>query len=456
MSKLDELLQGCLSGDIATTSELKVRDEKIQTKDTIKRYLPLKKEPGSKIDLCMLTELAIPFNPFTVKEDDKYNRDNKFRTLLSRATTIKMLKNFYNENEEMKKAFMERVMISEWDTSNVDSVTEEDHSIFNRFTVARTFTVPAVKINIQTVTGSKYGRDYLCHVERDPITGEIIGTPNKLVLCNKLLREMAYEKIEALRTDWKAGKVALTDKQFEDKCSEIKNMIVVSGVRPLNYNLGVAIPLTAKSQFSKDIDPSEFTPDFIFESTRLIKRTEKMDTILNRYINGELEVLDIHHSFYEVTMNCPNIKDDAMKLGKQTTFDNPITQIGREKWYPEFAQALDSYIDEDKNAEKIFMNSAYVYKPTTELYSSLTHALSKIIDINDPALTSKVVERNIDILTEIFPDKIEDLVAKSAFGDLAEGSVSDEGSDEIGKESLLDVVNQDLKLDSTEEVNLEQ
>lgn len=455
MSKLNELLQGCLSGDIATTSELKIRDEKIQTKDTIKRYLLLKKEPASKVDLCVLTELAIPFNPFTVKEDNQYSRDNKFRTLLSRGTTIKMLKKFYNENEDIKKLFMEKVMVSEWDTSNPDKITEEDHRIFNRYTVARTFTVPAVKINIQTVTNSKYGRDYLCHVERDPITGEILGEPNKLLQCNKLLREIAYEKIEKLRADWKAGKVVLTDKQFEDKCSDIRNLIVVSGVRPLNYNLAVAVPLTVKSQFSKDIDPSEFTPEFIFDSIRLIKRTDKMDTILNRYINDELEALDIHHSFYEVTMSCPNIKDDAMKLGKNTTFDNPISQIGRESWYPQFEQAVESYVDDDKNSERIFMNSAYVYKPTEELYSSLTHALSKIIDINDPALTTKVVERNIDILSEIFPDSVDMLVSKSAFGDLAEGTISDEGSAEIGKASLADIVNQDLNLDTVEEVSLE-
>lgn len=61
------------------TSKYQLRNENVQTKNRVARIPKLKKELKKKSKLIIPAELALPFNPLTGKEDEKYNPDKKFR-----------------------------------------------------------------------------------------------------------------------------------------------------------------------------------------------------------------------------------------------------------------------------------------------------------------------------------------------------------------------------------------
>ena len=122
----DEMLKMMEDAGINGRSKLNMRSEVIQRKPTSRKIPRLKKALKKKSKLLMVTELAIPFNPATGEADDQYNAVNKYRPPFSASSVALLLKGMANDNEATKQAFMSRAGISEWDTSDVDNLTEEE------------------------------------------------------------------------------------------------------------------------------------------------------------------------------------------------------------------------------------------------------------------------------------------------------------------------------------------
>ena len=154
------------------TSKYQLRNENVQTKNRVARIPKLKKELKKKSKLIIPAELALPFNPLTGKEDEKYNPDKKFRPNMVPSDAALMLKRYANDHDELKKKLMQRAGFDEWDTSNVEVLTDDDKKIFNRYRVPSIYTFQVVHVDIPVMT-KDYGRDYVINVDRDPLTGSL-------------------------------------------------------------------------------------------------------------------------------------------------------------------------------------------------------------------------------------------------------------------------------------------
>ena len=293
MSNVQELLSSFASGELSGVSALKLRDENIQKKKGSKKFATLKREPKKKSKLLIITELAIPFNPFTGVEDETYNRDSKFRPTQSETTITLLVKRIAHENEEVKKIYMDRAGVEKWDTSELEKITEVDKQVVARYRVPRKFTLPVCRVNIPSFTGNAYGKEYLMKVERDELTDEIIGEIPLPLQVNKLMNDMKYEEIAELEEQIANKEIVLNDKDKESKIKTIRDKVIVSGDYPLNYVLAIEIPLDTKYKYKEDTFISEATKENFMSKVVLVKCTAEIESALDKYINGEYEALDL-------------------------------------------------------------------------------------------------------------------------------------------------------------------
>ena len=440
MSDVQQLLEGFMSGDIATTSELKLRDENIQKKFRGTRLKGLKKEPRKKSKLLVMTELAIPFNPFTGKEDDTYNRDNKFRPTLAESTVMKTLKEYCRTHEDIKKVFMQKSGVTEWNIDNVDTITKEDRKVFQRYRVPRKFTLPVCKVNIPIFTGNAFGRDYLINVKRDELTQQIEGEMPLLLKVNKLMNDMAYEEILELNQKIKDGSLTLNDKDKKAEVSKIYDKVVVSADYPVNYVVAVELALNGKSDLEHKEDIRALEPSDMLGKLVLVKCTKEVENALDKYLLGDYEAIDLYPDFWEFDMNCSS-DEDKKELGKNTRYEKAMNYLSDYKGVEEFQKSFAKCVDETPDWEKIFMNSVFVSKFDDSMEDSFLDAVSSVIDLDSPFLTAKVVNANADIITLIYGDEGEAKVAEAASGLMHEGNLDEAKSEQEGKANVLDIMN---------------
>lgn len=433
MSNVQELLNSFMSGELSGVSALKLRDENIQKKKGNKRINTLKKEPKKKSKLLIITELAVPFNPFTGVEDEQYNRNSKFRPTLSQTSVMLMLKTACNENAELKKVYMDKARVTEWDTSDTENVTSQDRLVFNRYRVPRQFTLPVCRVNIPSFTGNVFGKEYLMNVKRDELTDEIVGEVPLILQVNKLLRDMNYEEINQLEEKIQKKEIVLNDKDKENQVKAIREKVVVSGDYPLNYVMAIEIPLDNQYHV-KDLDSlSACTPENFIDKLRLIKCTAEVDLALDKYKAGEYSAVDIYDDFWEYDMNCPN-EEDKKELGKKTRYERAMTPVNTLEGYENLIDAYREYMDSAKDLEKTFMNSVYVSKFNSSMEDSFLNSVKSIVDLNSEFMTNKVLNANASIITLVFGDEADAKLAEMAIGGGTEGSLDEKASEKAGKE----------------------
>lgn len=453
MSNVQELLSSFMSGDLSGVSQLKLRDENIQKKSGALRISQLKREPKKKSKLLVLTELAVPFNPFTGVEDDKYNRDSKFRPTLSQTTVTLMLKTACAENETLKKVYMDKARMTSWDTSDLENVTAEDRKIFARYRVARKFTLPVCRVNIPSFTGNTFGKEYLMKVQRDELTGEVVGEVPLLLQVNKLMRDMCYEEINKLEEDMANKIVVLNSKDAENAKKNIKDKVVVSGDYPLNYVMCIEVPLDNQYNI-KDEAISDLTPETLAPMLRLVKCTAEVELALDKYLLGEYAAVDSHTDFWEFDMNCPN-EEDKKELGKKTRYEKAMIAINTKPEYNQLVESYRGYIDEVKDLEKTFMNSVYVSKFNSSMEDSFLDAVKGIIDIDSEFMTNKVLNANANIITLVFGDSGDNKLAEASIGLGSEGKLDEKASEKAGKEiDFMTIMDSEADADDVSEIEI--
>lgn len=448
MSNVQELLNSFASGELSGVSALKLRDENIQKKKGNKRFATLKREPKKKSKLLIITELAIPFNPFTGVEDETYNRDSKFRPTQSETTITLLIKRIANDNPEVKKIYMDKAGVEKWDTSDLETVTAEDKKIVARYRVPRKFTLPVCRVNIPSFTGNAYGKEYLMKVERDELTDEIVGEIPLPLQVNKLMNDMKYEEIAKLEEQIANKEIVLNEKDKEAKIKTIKDKVIVSGDYPLNYVLAIEIPLDTKYKYKEDTFISEATKENFMNKMVLVKCTAEIESALDKYINGEYEALDVYTDFWEYDMSCSD-DQDKKDLGRNTRYEKAMVSLIDHTSFTSFVKAYREYMDEVKDLEKIFMNSVYVSKFNQSMENTFLDAVKTVIDIDSPYITARVAGANSNIISMVFGEEGDDKLADASIGMIAEGNLDEKESRKAGKE--LDLMNVIGSVDEEEE-----
>ena len=88
---------------------------------------------------------------------------------------------------------MDKAGVDNWDTSDHEHLTADDKAIFRKYRVPSIYTFPVVHVDIPAMTGD-YGRDYLVKIDRDPITGNVVGDKKLITQAYEFFRDIAYEE----------------------------------------------------------------------------------------------------------------------------------------------------------------------------------------------------------------------------------------------------------------------
>lgn len=425
------------------TSKYQLRNENVQTKNRVARIPKLKKELKKKSKLVIPAELAIPFNPLTGAEDDNYNPDKKFRPNMVPSEAALMLKQYANEHDELKNRLMQRAGLDDWDTSNTEVLTELDKKVFNRYRVPSIYTFQVVHVDIPVMT-KDFGRDYIINVERDPLTGDIIGEEPLALQANRFFRDMCYEEVNALQKQMDDKLVTLTDKQFKERRQQIFGKVAVSDDHPVNFIIAVELPLANNYAIAESCNLATMTSDVIKEHLVLTKLTAGIREAYQKYKDGSWEKYDKYYDFWEIDMACPASTDNGTpaEIGQNTTYEKPSYPIFDDPNAVKFTKAFAQYTAERENIEQVVVNSVRISKYDDSVERQLCAALPSVIDTTSEYLTKDVINRHTDFITVAMGDEADALLldAEMDSPDRAKGALDPDAAKNMAKEVNLEAM----------------
>ena len=440
--KREEMLKKMKELQQNGSSALHLRSESIQRKQTAYRLNMLKKDVKKKSKLLVVCDLAIPFNPETGLADDEYNPDNKYRPPFSATTVALALKAMSQTNDDLKQTLMSRAGMQEWDNSNVEELTEEDWKIFRRYRVPRIFTIPVVNINIPAITKTSFGRDYAINLQRDPLTGDVIGELPIALQVNKLFRDMCYEEVSEYNSKIESGELKHDDKQQKEYKSKIYGKVPVSDDHPSNWVELIEIPLNSKFEISGDIKLEGLTPDDLKKSHHVLSKYSKnlRDAVL-QFQDGDLEAFDVYFDFYEIDMNCPNEGDTAtnegkMQIGLSTKFQKAIYELQRNDNCAKICQTVRDFLDDNAEIENIVYRTTRITPYNDTLEQQIVAALPTVLSLDNKYCTTNVIKANSEIISLAFGDEGMTLIeeVEADVSDKAAGNLDEKESKVVAKE----------------------
>lgn len=140
------------SGEIKAHSELGTRDESKQTRNFGTRIQKLKTVTGLNARILAMKDVVIPFNPFTVEEDEVYNSKNTFRPILLVTDTLTGIWNYCKQNPEVAEKWNARTGCNMLD-ENVTLRNIYDAFKACGFIVPRIMTYHTVSVNFGGIQG---------------------------------------------------------------------------------------------------------------------------------------------------------------------------------------------------------------------------------------------------------------------------------------------------------------
>lgn len=148
-----------------------------------------------KVSTCVFfKELQIPFNPVE-PTDPEYNTRNKFIVKGAPSVFVKVMKEAMQKDEKLHAYYagLIKKTADEYDVSNLDTITDDDFAIFNKFTVPAHFSADTQKIT--TSSAGKYGIERLSPLEKNE-DGTVINADQFLIgRLFMLEREVRNEKV---------------------------------------------------------------------------------------------------------------------------------------------------------------------------------------------------------------------------------------------------------------------
>ena len=439
-------------------SKLNMRNEEKQRKFQPKRFNHLKKEKRKKSKLCFVKEIAIPFNPKTGKEDDTYNTGSKWRPPYSVESVIKLVKSYAMESEEAKQALMQHAVISSWDVTDPDTVTDEDYRLFGSYLTARIFSIPAVHVTIPSMCNNAYGRDYTVDVKVDPVTGQYIGEVPLILQAHKFFIEMAYEELADYNDKLSSGVFKHDEKQQKEYRQGIFSKVPISDLAPINFIQAFEIPLNQKFELNDDKCLVTSDKAFVDKQTVLVRMNRTISDVLDKFCGGDYSAVDKYPEYFVVDMSCPNDTESPTELGKRTSYERELNTLKDMEGYDNFRAATVDYLDNFKDLEETVFRSSFVSRYDSSVDTQLLTACNSLIDLKNPFLTQKVIESNKDFLMLALGEKFDELQLEVECGisDKAEGNLDSAAAKQVAK--TFDIASQlDDALDAigTEEITVD-
>lgn len=432
MSYVEDILAKLKDGEIKGASQLQTRDERKQQKSMIMRIPFLKKEAKKTARLIFPKELALPFNPMTGQPDEMFNSDSKWRPMLSVSTAISVIKKMCAEDEELKAKYAKITGVANWDLSDPETVTKADVHVFRNFITLKVFSVTAIKVNMETVTGNSYGAAYSVDFKRDPITEQIIGDTPEILKIHDLLSAVFYEMkshVEEVVSAAKSGKPFPSDKILiqhsklqsnpailtDDDISKIRtdlrnDIVLVSSDIPQNFLICYELKLDNNKTPNDDF--STITKEDLEKCQRLLRYSfsdrNQLHNILHDLLDGSLKARNEYIDFVEVDMTCPN-EGNKKDIGAGTAYGAPaVCRMKEVPAFESFAEALKTDLDSNwEEMEKRFLASCGIKPLTEQVVQRVQDSLQDYFDIStSPFLTERILKSYQDVINGIYGDDV--------------------------------------------------
>lgn len=385
------------SGSVSGGSKYKLRNEEIQTKKRVKRYPSLKKDKGTVFKICVRKDLPIPFNPAD-GSTEVFNEHNCFRPVMSATSLALLCKKYADEVPTTKERFMSTAGINEWDTSDCSVLNEIDRKVFSRYAKPMIFTPIVFHTSLPGLSKNKYGADFMIEVQRDDITGQVIGDTPLPILANQFYTSIALERFEQLKQDIKDKKVApLDDEALKDKRGDFfRTEVKVSDDHPVNFVIAMKLPLNPMHEIAEPL--AQWTGTDVDTHCFNMRMNSKLQEAMNRYATDPLwHSKDINFDYYEIDVTVPNIDSDTDR-GQKTTYDLPMHQIQDDS----FNNMLRDKFDAEENVEEIMFNSMYIQPFGETQQNIMIEAINETTDLKDPKITNSVIQNNQEFVKIVF------------------------------------------------------
>ena len=465
---LKEFRKKMETGEISTASSLHMRNEDIQQKQRAPQYDYVKKETGKMCKLLIPKEIAIPFNPMTGEEEPEgFNRSNKFRPMASATSVALLVKSYANENESVKAKFLSVVGEEEWDTSDVNTLTEKDKVIFAPYLEISIFTIPVFNVRLKALSSQAWGKNYILDIKRDKDTGKIIGEIPYPVRANRFYAAVANEEVNDYQEKCKNGEIKENDEQQADKVRSIRQArIRVGSDYPMNYIRCFEVPLDETCNIKEVWAQDGVSSVKILPYLKVAKESAGLKDSLTKLRTGGWKTRDIYFDFYELDMTCPTDTTDPKEIGKKTTFDKAEVSIKDLANKDKVLAAIRDCIDEEGDVERKVLSSARTSKYDEDVERKLMMAIGAEFKLDSEWLTESVIKANEEFIIETFGEKGEELCMQADAGLAPETHIKD-GADASAEGQNFDIdaimnasESEDVDLDKMdlglEEVNLDQ
>lgn len=457
----DEFIKELKNGAGTPLSDL--RNPENQVKSYGRRLPMFKKEKNGRVRLLPLKLVIIPFNPFTVEEDDKYNKKRLFSPARSAHTVMSLLKQYYSENEDLKAKFLEKAGYEkEWDLTNPDEITKTDLEVFGEYLKPFIYSYPVMHINDSVVTGNPRGADYLVSLKRNEV-GDLLdewvnadGETVKLAKYTRTASELAALFSSVANNKFKAwlatkeGQAAASNQKLIDtKKMSFNSESPITDDRPKNELICLAIPCTPGEQIQLDekellkLEPSAFSKYLV-----RVNYTKNIRLKIEAF-SKDLKNRDVYPSFYELDVIIPDI-EDATDRGADTQFDKAEYKIqdlenaeAKKVIYDGVTHAVDSI----KDLDAVFKASVYARPLEEDVVEALTARIAETVDIKTLNLTEAQVNRFGELIGDVWASAASDLLVKAQTGALPQG----EDVEKQIKEERASITNIMTELEEEEE-----
>lgn len=417
-------------------SKFKMRSEALQEKQKSARFSMLKKEKKKKSKILIVRELAVPFDPATGEETDKFNPLCKWRPPYSATSMMLFVKHLANENENAKKTFMERAGVENWDTSDLENLTETDDLVLGKYLVPRIFTIPTVNVKIPSIAGNNYGKNYTLSVETDPISGEYVGDVPIILQAHKFFIEKAYEELTQYNDAISSGKIKHDESKQKEHKSEIFSKVVVSDLNPDNFLQIIEVPLNNQYDLADLDEFKNITEEKVAGRVCIARMNVALKDAINKFKNNELIKFDKYRDYYVFDMSCPSDSDDPAEIGRRTSYEKETEKLFDMDDFNNFNNAVIAYLDHENNLEEKVYRSSYTSKYDEAAENRLIVALKDVVDIDDKYVTQKLLKANKDFINCICGDAGTKALLDTEIGisDKDEGNLDSKAAKEVSKE----------------------
>ena len=299
---LQEIFQKMNSGEVAAHSELGTRDESKQNRNFGSRISKMKTVTGINARALVMKDVVIPFNPFTGKTDDTYNKHTPFRPILLVSQVLSGLKSAMQNNPDMKAFWEKELKVTFAD----GEPTMEEYYAFKAagYIKPRIMSYPTVAMNFSGMRGFP---DFKVKYTVDPTELNEQGTYDyqtapiwhkAAAFFNSMLKAEADDVVQAAESNG-ANKDAIKMQRSAVFQKSPVGFVSPSNLIPfLFYPLGV-VP--------KAIDADKF-PE-LESNLRYYSYTDKWTTALKEAMSNP--DYDEDMDFFDFTIKTPSSQDQT-------------------------------------------------------------------------------------------------------------------------------------------------